>query len=206
MNLDQFSKKQILEDTFKLQYLFGLKNVIRYNQSRDVSDLSESVAEHLYGMMLLVQFFLPLEDPSGKWNKARIHELITLHDIDEIETGDILGWAKTAEHREAEAFAFNEVLRKSPHSMLPHLQLCYREYKDQITAEAQFVKAIDKIEPFFQIYNERGRILLHDCKTTADCSLRIKTPYIEQFPYIKKFAAVIHEMLIEGGYYWEEEV
>lgn len=205
MTLNDFTTEFILSETKKLQYLFGLKKVIRYNQTRSDEDLTESVAEHLYGMMILVQYFLPLEDPSGTLNRSRIYELVTLHDIDEIETGDILGWAKTPDHRAAEAEAFSLIKQKSPDSFTPHLESCYVEYKEQQTTEARFVKAIDKIEPFFHVYNDQGRALLKICQTTAERSLRIKTPYIEEFQYIKKFANVIHQAFIDGDYYWREE-
>jgi 5'-deoxynucleotidase YfbR-like HD superfamily hydrolase len=78
------------------------------------------------------------------------------------------------------------------------------EYEARQTAEAKFAKAIDKIEPLVQIFNEEGRAILKRNKTTAEQSLRIKTPYIQEFPYIKLFAEIIHKELVEGGYYWQE--
>ena len=58
MTLEEFTKERILEDTAKLQYLFGLKKVIRYNQGRAETDSTESVAEHVYGMHILAQYYL----------------------------------------------------------------------------------------------------------------------------------------------------
>jgi 5'-deoxynucleotidase YfbR-like HD superfamily hydrolase len=78
------------------------------------------------------------------------------------------------------------------------------EYEARETSEAKFAKAIDKIEPLFQIFNEEGRAVLKRNKTTAEQSLRIKTPYIQEFPYIKRFAEVIHQALVDGDYYWSE--
>ncbi len=204
MTLEEFNKEIILKDVAKLQYLYGLKKVIRYDQTRHAEDSTESVAEHVYGMHLLAQYFLPLENPEGNWDKARIYEMITLHDIDEIETGDILGWAKTPEQRLLEAEATKVVIQKSPLHMQPHLLKRLEEYEARETLEAKFSRAIDKIEPLVQIFNDEGKFIFQHTKTTAENSLRIKAPYVTEFPFIKKFAQTVHQELIDGGYYWEE--
>jgi len=62
-------------------------------------------------------YFLPLENPTGDWNKVAIYEMITLHDIDEIETGDTIGYLKTYNIRDGEKIAKLKVLDKSPHHL-----------------------------------------------------------------------------------------
>lgn len=204
MTFEAFTHERILEDTAKLQYLFGLKKVIRYAQNRHETDSTESVAEHVYGMHILAQYFLPLENPEGTWDRARIYEMITLHDIDEIETGDVLGYIKTAETRALELDAMKRTIEKAPAHLQATMRSHVEEYEGKTTAEAKFAKAIDKIEPLFQIFNEEGRIILQRNHTTAEQSLRIKAPYVADFPFIKKCAETIHQALIDGGYYWTE--
>lgn len=204
MNLAEFTKEKVLEETARLQYLYGLKKVIRYNQGRHETDSTESVAEHVYGMMILAQYFLPLENPDETWDRARLYEMITLHDIDEIETGDVLGYTKTAETRALELDAMRRTIEKSPIHMQALMNRHVTEYEARETPEARFAKAIDKIEPIFQIFNEEGRVVLHRNKTTPEQSQSIKTPYIQDFPFIKRFEEVIHQELLDGGYYWQE--
>jgi putative hydrolase of HD superfamily len=155
-------------------------------------------------MHLLAQYFLPLEDPENKLNRARIYEMITLHDIDEIETGDVLGYTKTDEIRAQELDNMKRTIEKSPDHLQAHMNARVVEYEARETREAQFAKAIDKIEPLVQIFNEEGRVILANNKTTADQSLRIKTPYIQEFPFIKKFSEVVHEELVKEGFFWTE--
>ena len=205
MILKEFTPEHILADVAKLQYLYGLKKVIRYDQNRHEEDSTESVAEHVYGMHLLAQYFLPLENPEGNWDKARIYEMITLHDIDEIETGDVLGYTKTPETRALELESMKITIDKSPAHLQAHMHKRVEEYEGRETIEAKFAKAVDKIEPLVQIFNEEGRAILQKNKTTAEQSLRIKTPYIQDFPFIKSFAEAIHSALLEGGYYWSDE-
>lgn len=204
MNLEDFTKERVLTETAKIQYLYGLKKVIRYDQDRHETDSTESVAEHVYGMMLLAQYFLPLENPAGDWDRARIYEMICLHDIDEIETGDTLGYQKTPEIRARELDAMKFTITKSPEHLQPIMTERVEEYEARETIEAKFAKAIDKIEPLFQVFNEEGKEILLRNKTTAEQSLRIKVPYVQEFPFIQHFAAVIHEEMVAGGYYWEE--
>lgn len=204
MNLDEFTDERILEDLKKLQYLYGLKKVIRYDQNRHHEDSTESVAEHVYGMHLLAQYFLPLEDPHNTFDRVRIFEMITIHDIDEIETGDMLGYQKTEAIRALELDAMKRVLSNAPMHMQEHMHGRVEEYEGRTTPEAKFAKAIDKIEPLVQIFNEEGRVILQKNKTTAEQSYRIKAPYVSDFPFIKRFSETIHQALIDGDYYWQE--
>lgn len=202
MDISAYTSEKILADVKQLQYLYKLKEVIRYDQNRQETDSTESVAEHLYGMMLLADYFLPLEDSKGELNRTRIYEMILYHDIDEIETGDVLGYTKTEADRAQELEAMKRTLSNAPEHMQSLMRERVEEYEARETPEAKFAKAIDKIEPLVQIFNAKGKEILHTNKTTAEQSLRIKTPYIQDFPFIKAFNDTVHEALLKGGYYW----
>jgi putative hydrolase of HD superfamily len=203
MRLENFTPEYILKDVEKLQYLYKLKTVTRYNTPRSKDDDTESVAEHLYGMQLLAQYFLPLEDPFNTLSRAKIYELITVHDFDEIITGDYVSYIKTDAHRAEADEALPQVLEKVPSHIKDTVSSLAYEYDKQISPEAKFVKAIDKIEPLLQVYNEKGRAICHRNQCTAEDSLRIKEQYIESFPFIEFFALTLHKVLINEGYYWE---
>lgn len=204
MNLADYTPERISEDITKLRYFFKLKEVTRYNTPREMEDDTESVAEHLYGMQLLAQYFLPLEDSEETLDRARVYELITVHDFDEIETGDYLSFIKDESHKSESEAAIPKVLAQIPTHLRESLSQRINEYETQATPESRFVKAIDKIEPLIQVYTEKGKIICHRNKCTAEDSLRIKAKYIEPFPFIKTFALTLHQTLIDGGYYWSE--
>lgn len=205
MRIEEYTKDRILADIADLQYLYQLKEVIRYNQNRDEVDKTESVAEHLYGMQLLSQYFLPLEDPDNKLDRARIYELITVHDFDEIVTGDYLSYVKTAEHKQVSEEGFAEVKKHIPGHIKDSVIGLLDEYEEQRTPEAKFTKAIDKIEPLVQIFNENGKLICHKNKCTVEDSIRIKIDHIRNYPFIKKFNNIFHEELVAGGYFWTGE-
>lgn len=205
MDITAYTKETIFADLEKLQYLYRLKEVIRYDDERSETDTTESVAEHVYGMLVLAQYFIAKEDPHQKLEKERIYEMILFHDIDEIETGDTLGYRKTEADRANELAAMKKVLQRAPESMQAIMQERVEEYEGRTTRESQFAKAIDKVEPLVQIYNEKWQSVILKNRTTAEESARIKLPYIQDFPFIKQFATVIHEDLIAKDYYWTPE-
>jgi len=166
ITIENYTPDVILKDVKKLQYLYGLKKEIRYAQTRTLDDSTESVAEHIYGMHMCAQYFLPLENPEGSWDKARIYEMITIHDIDEIETGDVLGYLKTKSDKDAEAEAQRVVLKKLPNVMAPLIDELINEYEEQKTPESRFVKALDKMEPVVECYNEKYKIIFARNKST----------------------------------------
>jgi putative hydrolases of HD superfamily len=194
----------ILSEVRKIQYLYGLKREIRYGQKRAADDYTESVAEHIYGMHLLAQYFIPLENQTGDWDRARIFTMITVHDLDEIETGDTISYLKTDEIRAAGEAALMQVVSGAPSHLQPLLSDHLAEYESQATPESRFVKAIDRIEPLFQSYTEAGKALFLHNKQTASQSRRIKEEYLKPFPTMYTYYRTIHETMIAEGFFHPE--
>jgi len=194
-----FTEEDILEEVAKLQYCYGLKQEIRYGEGR--LDQTESVAEHIYGMHVLASYFIELEDPQHSWDSKRIFEMITWHDMDELETGDVIGYKKTQADRERGANAMEVVLQKLPAAVSARVQDIVEEYESQGTIEARFVKALDKVEPLFHLYNENGKTILIRNKTTQADSRKIKDSYVAPFPYLRQFNDVINERMENEGFF-----
>ncbi len=62
----------VLEELRKLQYLYGQQQVIRSNLTRTEDIMTESVAEHIYGLTVLAHYFSLLEE-LPELNLARVH-------------------------------------------------------------------------------------------------------------------------------------
>lgn len=197
-----FTDEEIFEEVKKIQYLYGLKKEIRYGEIR--TEVGESVAEHIYALHVLATYFLELENPSHDWDRAHIYEMITWHDMDEVETGDMIGYKKTEADRKREATAMQTVLEKVPSVIRERVTAVIEEYQNQATQEARFVKALDKIEPLFHLYNENGKRILLRNKTTLHDSRIIKDSYVEPFPYIKQFNEVLNMQMDKEGFYTKE--
>lgn len=198
---NNLTKENIFSEVYKLQYLYGLKREIRYGQKRAKNDLTESVAEHIYGMHLLAHYFLPLEDPKNEWDKLKILSMITMHDLDEIETGDTIAYLKTPEMYANELLEAKKVIEKSPLQLKDTINGLLTEYNERKTIESRFVKAIDAFEPLIQIYTRFGWDIIKKNKTTADQSACSKEIPIKPFPVMYKYYRTIHGAMIDEGYF-----
>jgi 5'-deoxynucleotidase YfbR-like HD superfamily hydrolase len=190
----------VLAEMRRLQWLFGLKHEIRYGQKR-VNCGGDSVAEHLYGMQVAFHYFWPLEDQGREWNSEKMLSMITWHDVDEIVVGDTIGYDKTDEHRQAEEQAMEEVYKNLPCHLTASVKALIEEYNAKTTAEARFVKAIDKIEPLIHLFTPEGKDLLQRMGTTFEQNASIKLPFFQDFPVIKRFYEVCSTKMREEGYF-----
>lgn len=202
--LESFDEETVLRETEKLLYLYTLKHVIRYGQTRDESDYTESVAEHVFGMHILADYFRPLEDPNAVLTMERVYQLITWHELDEIETGDIPSVRKTDEDRIQAARMLDISLNRLPSLLNNSVRNVSAEYENQSSPEAKYVKAIDKLEPLIHSYHPLGKGTQHQLKLTTESSVRIKEPYIKDFPFIKVFSDTLHSVMDREGYFYTE--
>ena len=209
MSLEELRKRILEDEEFvlsemrKIQQLFRMKKVIRYHHTREEVIDTESVAEHVYGMLALADYFLPLE--GGDWNNVRIQQMALYHDIDEILTGDRIGYLKTDADRAKEYNAQKEVLELLPDLLKERAASCLEEYELQTTIESRFVKAIDKIEPLFHLINENGKEICKQTNVTYSQSRSIKDKYVEEFQYIKRFNEVLSQFMLKEGYFAPEK-
>jgi len=197
LNDDEF----VISETFKIQKLYRLKHEIRYGLERVEDIQTESVAEHIYGIHIIATYFLPLEDQGSTWDKTKILEMITYHDIDEVKTGDSINFKKTEQFSKEELGAALDVLSNSSSVIKKTISSIVTEYHKQQSIEAKFVKAIDAVEPLFQLFNENGRKTLLQTKATYKNNRDHKDPYLTDFPIVERFSDVISIKMLKQGYF-----
>ena len=127
--------------------------------------------------------------------------MIQYHDIDEIITGDKIGYLKTQADRETEALAAQQIITRIPTSMQRYATELLNEYEEQKTIEAQFTKAIDRIEPTFHLYRKEGKDICHFHNANIEDHFKIKDPYTQRFPCIHRFNKVIGNAMIDEGFF-----
>lgn len=208
MTLEETRKRILEDDEFvlselkKLQVLFEMKRVIRYHHTREEVIDTESVAEHVYGMLCITEYFLPLEDTEGVADKVKIQRMSQFHDIDEIETGDTIGYLKTKTDIERERLAQEAITKQLPDSLQLLVSAILDEYEQQNTFEAKFTKAIDKVEPVFHLFTENGLKICKELKPTKAQHQSIKDKYTKHFPCIYRFQKVTEDRMEEMGFYY----
>jgi|AntRauTorckE6833_2_1112554.scaffolds.fasta_scaffold00663_15 5'-deoxynucleotidase YfbR-like HD superfamily hydrolase len=191
----------VLEEAAKIRALYGLRDVIRYDRTREEDIYTQSVAEHTFNMQAVAQYFLALEDTSTQLDAQKIFRMITWHDIGEIESGDVLGFLKTAQDKANDAAGNKKVIAQAPAVLQPEMQTLIVEYEAQKTLEAKFVKAIDKVEVIFEICDENYRKIFKINGTTTQHYEKTKSPYVLEYPYMRRFVDVIAHSLTEQGYF-----
>lgn len=127
-----------------------LKTIERFNRTSNLHR-TESVAEHMWHLAIMV-YLLAGQKP--ELDKKRLIELSLIHDLVEVYSGDVNLWdpkkkdkdKKRADERKAAIKLFSKLPKDEREKML---ELWY-EYEDKKTAEAVFVYALDKLQPFLQ--------------------------------------------------------
>ena len=142
----QDKEAYILSEVEKLLYTYGINKVIRYSKSRVEEYQTQSVAEHVANMIFCAYYFRDLEDANREMDMDRVVRLIIMHDMGEIETGDIVTTHKTADHTEAERQAIQEVKNKSPDFISREIENVFESFENPKSKEERFARAIDKFE------------------------------------------------------------
>ncbi len=210
MSIEETKNKILTDDAFvldelqRVRYLYGLKKEIRYAQERHSAIDTESVAEHIYGMHVVANYFLPLEDERNQLDRLKIFKMITWHDMEEIETGDTITHHKTDAHVHAAELGLQVALSKIPAHLRDEVTELMTEYEAHETPEANFVKAIDKIEPIFEVWDEYYKDILHKNGNTYTNSFDNKEKYTKGFPYIYRFLLIGTDRLVKNGFFVPE--
>lgn len=208
-NLLNWSDQEILDEIEDIRYLYRQKQVMRWGLDRIEEYESESVAEHIYGMQVLANFFLPLEDPENEMDHYKIFQMMLWHDAEEIETGDIMTFKKTEEDSQKGRAAFQDVVEHAPELLQEKIKYLVDEYEEQASRETRFVKAIDKLEPEVHVMSEAGkRRNIEHIKLTREQLDYIYDKggaFIKEFPYLMRFHNTIKEYRIKNKFYVDHE-
>ncbi|XP_041361679.1 5'-deoxynucleotidase HDDC2-like [Gigantopelta aegis] len=127
-----------------------LKRVQRTGWVRSNITRPESVADHMYRMAILAF----LVDPASGLDKDRCIKLALVHDMAESMVGDIApsdGISKEEKHKKEEA-AMGYISSLVESSVGREIYCLWKEYEDQSSAEAAYVKDLDKFEMILQAY------------------------------------------------------
>lgn len=196
---------EILTELQQLAYMYGLNSIVRYNLTREEKHQTQSVAEHVANILACAYFFKDIIVDGKKLNMHVVSRRILLHDIGEIETGDILTTKKNSEDSKKEHGIIAEVAKKIPHTIAQNLIPDYEAIEHKTDIEGRFVYAMDKFEGFF--FQAMVADLQMIRSVTKDIEVRRK--YIEGidavmvengFPELTSYTQVARKDAIHRGY------
>jgi putative hydrolase of HD superfamily len=124
-----------------------LKTVLRQTPLTDRSR-RENSAEHSWHLALMV-LVLAEHAPPGT-DLGRVMAMVVLHDLVEIDAGDLFVYAAQAEQarqEQAERAAADRLFALLPPAQASSLRALWDEFEERATAEAKFARALDRLEP-----------------------------------------------------------
>ena len=143
--------------------MLELKQLSRTGWVRSGVENPESVAAHSWGMAVLALRLAPKE-----LNLERVLSLCLVHDLPEVRIGDLTPYDDTSNKAELEHKAMSD--------MAPQWLSLFEEYEAEETAEAKFVKQIDKLDMGLQaiMYQTKQDIVLEEFITSAKSKITNK--------------------------------
>ena len=134
--------------------VFKMKNLLRRGWTlRDIPNRTESDAEHCYSMIMLALEIMSKNDL--KLDELKVLKMIAYHEIGDIDAGDFTPIDNITKNEKYER-EYIGVKRISEEYEMPEILELWKEFEENKTPEAQFVKRIDKFDCVLQskIYSE----------------------------------------------------
>ena len=126
-----------------------LKTIIRRTPLVD-SSRQENSAEHSWHLVLAV--LLMREHVPFEFDLLRALEMLTVHDLVEIDAGDTFAYdaAGQATKAEREGVAAERIFGLLPPDQASHLHALWEEFEAQQTPTARVANAMDRLQPLLQ--------------------------------------------------------
>ena len=88
----------------------------------------------------------------------RVLKMVLIHDIVEIDSGDVFLYDKSKSHKntEEEFAAAKRIFGLLPENQAKELIDLWKEFEDGETDDAKFAKSLDKFEPLLQNFSNNG--------------------------------------------------
>jgi putative hydrolase of HD superfamily len=133
-----------------------LKTVVRQNYLADGSR-RENTAEHSWHIAVMAMILS--EHAAAPVNRARVLELLLVHDLVEIDAGDTFAYDTAGEKTKAarEQAAAERIFGLLPAAQAEHLRAAWDEYEANATPEARFALSLDRLMPMIHNALTEGR-------------------------------------------------
>ena len=132
-----------------------LKQIVRRTPLVDASRLENS-AEHSWHMILAS--IVAREYVTEPIDLLRVCEMIAVHDLVEVDAGDTFAYDAVANESKParEQLAADRIFGLLPADQSTRVRALWEEFEDQITIEARFANAIDRLQPLLQNAHSGG--------------------------------------------------
>lgn len=132
-----------------------LKSIVRRTPLVDLSRLENS-AEHSWHLVLVIMVMREYGPKAIDW--MRVMEMVTVHDLVEIDAGDVSAYDVDAFAAKAlrEQAAADRIFGLLPADQQSHFRALWNEFEAHATPEACFANAVDRLQPLLQNAHASG--------------------------------------------------
>jgi len=151
--------KRLLEQLNFIKEIDKLKTI--YRETRLIHDTKlENDAEHSWHLAMMVMVLHEYANVDNDYNLdiKKVLELVLIHDIVEIDAGDVFSYAdfcREEKHRN-ECKAADRLFNILPHDQAIHFRALWDEYEAQQCIESKFARTLDRLQPFLHNYYTDG--------------------------------------------------
>ncbi len=120
------------------------------------SDRNENDAEHSWHLAMMA--IVLAEHADGPIDILKVLKMVLIHDIVEIDAGDIFIYDTEKNHTntDAERLAANRIFGMLPKEQADELISTWEEFERGETNEAKYAKSMDRLEPLLQNVSNNG--------------------------------------------------
>lgn len=138
-----------IKEIDKLKYI--QRKTCLFNSERPEND-----AEHSWHLAMMT--IILSQHADQPIDVLKILKMVLIHDIVEIDAGDtfIYDTRKNHSNTEEELLAAQRIFGLLPPEQAEELTAIWQEFEEGITPEAQFAKAMDRLEPLLQNTSNNG--------------------------------------------------
>jgi putative hydrolases of HD superfamily len=175
-----------------------LKTVLRQSTLTDRSR-RENSAEHSWHLALMA-LVLAEHAPPGA-DLGRVMAMVVLHDLVEIDAGDLSVYAAEADQarqERAERAAADRLFAMLPPALAASLRGLWDEFEERATAEAKFARALDRLQPML-INMVTGGGTWWARGVTADRVLALAALIEDGSPSLGAYARAMVDTAVERG-------
>jgi putative hydrolases of HD superfamily len=174
-----------------------LKSVMRRTPLTDGSRMENS-AEHSWHLALAAMTLVEYA-PAGV-NLGRVLELVTVHDLVEIDAGDTFAHdpAANATKAERELAAAERIFNLLPADQAMRVRALWDEFEASLTAEARFANALDRVQALCQNMQSGGGSWAAHAVTRAQVLTRM-APVEAALPEVWPFVVGVIDRFCAAG-------
>jgi len=150
MNFEHLLKQvAFIHEIDKVKYI--LRKTKLFNSERNEND-----AEHSWHLAIMA--IILAEYANEPVDVLKVVKMLLIHDVVEIDAGDIFLYDTTVSHTntEAEQKAAERIFGLLPAEQAKELIAVWNEFEAGITMEAKFARAMDRLEPLLQNVSNGG--------------------------------------------------